>query len=80
MIAGFFSSKPSVYPGVFYALQSSYCIGLLESVFRAVVNRSRVYPPLADLSAVFLVRRSCGGVAEWRTGGLARRYSGGLAC
>ena len=49
-------------------------IGLLESVFRAIVNRSRVYPPQADLPAiilagspaVFLVRRLCGGVAEWR--------------
>jgi hypothetical protein len=30
------------------------CIGLLESVFRAIVNRSRVYPPLAGLPAVFL--------------------------
>ena len=28
--------------------------GLLESVFRAVVNRSRVYPPLAGLPAVIL--------------------------
>ena len=37
-------------------------VRLLESVLRAIVNRSRVYPPLADLSAVFLVRRLCGGV------------------
>jgi hypothetical protein len=29
-------------------------IGLLESVFRTIVNRSRVYPPLADLPAVFV--------------------------
>jgi len=36
------------------------------SVFRAVVNRSRVYPPQADLPAVFLVRHLCGGVADWR--------------
>ena len=63
------------------------CIGLLESVFRAVVNRSR--PGLMTISwplhlhaqkftieeftrlrrgfpAVFLVRRCCCGMAEWR--------------
>ena len=33
------------------------------SVFRAIVNRSRVYPPLEGLPAVFLVRRFCGGLA-----------------
>jgi len=33
----------------------------------------RIYPPL-DLSAVFLVRRFCGGVAEWRTGGPAHKF------
>ena len=51
----------------------SECIGLLESVFRAIVNRSKVYPPLAGLSAVFLegspdvflVRRLCGGLEDW---------------
>ena len=59
-----------------------YCIGLLESTFRVIVNRSRVYPPLAGLPAVFveglpavfveglpavfLVRRFFGGVADWR--------------
>jgi hypothetical protein len=31
----------------------------------AIVNRSRVYPPLAGLPAVFLVRRLYGGVAGW---------------
>jgi len=49
------------------------CIGLLQSVFRAIVNRSRVYPPLAALPAVFvaglpaviLVRRLCGGLEGW---------------
>jgi len=35
------------------------------SVFRAIVNRSRVYPPLAGWPAVFLVRRLCGGVEGW---------------
>jgi hypothetical protein len=55
-------------------------IGLLESVFRAIVNKSRVYPPLAGLSAIFLVRRLSGGVADWRTGGLAHRFCGGLDC
>jgi hypothetical protein len=38
--------------------------GLLESLFRAIGNRSRVYPPMAGLSAVILVRRFCGGVAD----------------
>jgi len=38
------------------------CIGLLQSVFRAIVNRSRFYPPLAGLPAVFLVRRLSGGL------------------
>ena len=65
---------------------SPRCIGLLESVFRAIVNRSRVYPPLAGLSAVFLVRRlSCPPsflsavfVAEWRSGGVAEWRSGGV--
>jgi len=58
------------------------CVGLLELVFRAIINRSRacplafwrVYPPFF-LSAVFM--------AEWRVyppfyGGLARRVSGGV--
>jgi hypothetical protein len=40
--------------------------GLLESVFRAIVNSSRVYPPLAGLPAVFLVRHFCGGLESWR--------------
>jgi len=44
---------------VFYRIPR--CVGLLESVFGAIVNRSRVYPPLF-LSAVF--------VAEWWSGGL----------
>ena len=48
---------------VFYRIPR--CVGLLESVFRAIVNRSKVYPPLAGLSAVFLVHRLCGGVADW---------------
>ena len=51
-----------------------FSFGLLESVFREIVNRSRVYPrtcPPLFLSAVF--------VAEWRTGGLVRRLCGGLA-
>jgi hypothetical protein len=38
------------------------CIGSFESVFRAIVNRSRVYPPGG------LVRHFCGRVAEWRAG------------
>jgi len=42
------------------------CVGGLEEVFRAIVNRSRVYPPQAGLSAVILVRRLCGGVADWK--------------
>ncbi|RLB25464.1 MAG: hypothetical protein DRG66_08000 [Deltaproteobacteria bacterium] len=53
-------------------------IGLLESVFRAIVNRWRVYRPLAGLPAVFLVRRFCGRleglpavfVAGWSAGHL----------
>ncbi len=32
------------------------------SVFRAIVNRSRVYPPLAGLAAVILARRLYGGL------------------
>ena len=44
--------------------------GFLESAFRPIVNRSRVYPPcfwrvyppLAGLSAVILVRHFCGGL------------------
>jgi len=71
-------------------------VGLSERFFRVIVNRSKVYPPLAGLSAVILVRRlSCppslwrsGAVADWRarppslwrSGGLARRFCGGLAC
>jgi len=46
-------------------MQENLCIvqyilafGLLESVFRVIVNRSMVYPPLAGLPAVF--------VADWR--------------
>jgi len=38
-------------------------IGVPEPTFRVIVNRSRVYPPLEGLRAVFLVRRLCGGVA-----------------
>jgi len=38
------------------------CIGLLASIFRAIVNRPKVYPPLEGLSAAFLVRRFCGGL------------------
>ena len=37
-------------------------LGLLKSVFRAIVNRSRACPPQADLPAVILVRRLCGGL------------------
>jgi hypothetical protein len=57
---------------IFYRIPN--LIGLLESVFRAIVNRLRACPPLLwrvyplfFLSAVFM--------AEWRSGGLARRYS-----
>jgi len=59
------------------------------SVFRAIVNRSRVYPPLEGLPASGgLARRYSGGLARrlscppslWRSGGLARRDYGGLAC
>jgi hypothetical protein len=38
---------------------------LLASIFRVIVNRYRVYPSLAGLPAVFLVRRLYGGVAGW---------------
>ncbi len=38
------------------------CIGLLESVLSAIVNRSRACPPQADLSAIILARRFCGGL------------------
>jgi len=45
---------------------------------KAVVNGSKVYPPLAGLPAVFLARRYCGGLVRrlscppslWRSGGL----------
>jgi len=48
------------------------CLGLLESVFRAIVNGLRVYPPGG------LARHLCGGLARrfscppflWRSGGL----------
>jgi len=41
------------------------CVGLLESAFRAIVNRSRACPPLAGLPAVILVRQFCGGLESW---------------
>jgi len=50
-------------------MQEIFCIArfeLLQSDFRAIVNRFRACPPLEGLSAVILVRHLCGGVADWR--------------
>jgi len=47
-------------PILFGFYRIPYCDGLLESAFRAVVNRSRVYPPLAGLPTVILEGWSAG--------------------
>jgi hypothetical protein len=61
--ANYYAGKLLCTPIFFGIYRIPNCIGFLESAFGAIVNRSRVYPPLAGLPAVFLARRLCGGLA-----------------
>jgi hypothetical protein len=54
--ANYYAEKLLCTPIFFGIYRIPWRIGFLGSGFRGVSNRSKVYPPLAGLPAVFLVR------------------------
>jgi len=54
----YYEEEPLCSPIYFVLYRIPYCIGLLKSTFRVIVNRSKVYPPLADWPADHLIAAS----------------------
>ena len=74
-----FSCRRFIVPQSAITMQKDFCVVQYFRAFaefpvhwfirisfqRAIVNRSKVYPPLAGLPAIILVRHFCGGLEGW---------------